>query len=418
MQKEEQSQVLVVGAGPVGMWTALLLAESGIRVTLIDEEARKAARSYACALHPRTLKLLDRFGLASELVQAGRRIETMAFYEGGERRAELKLSALSAEFPFLLVVPQSALEGALEQRLRQKTHVDVRWNHRLSSLREENGIVVATIDKLVETARGYSVPTWDWVVGKTLQTPVSFLIGADGHNSYVRRALGIEYEGVSAPEGFEVYEFETDADPPLEVAVVLDKASTNVMWPLSGNRCRWSFQLASLENTIFPSKERLNIVVVPVGAEGPQQRVQSLLRERAPWFKGGVREVGWSSRVEFEHRLAKQFGRGRCWLVGDSAHQTGPVGMQSVNLGLGEADQLVGAVKGILSGATSLDLLEAYNQSRREEWQRLLGVKGGLKAGPKASGWLRDRCARILSCLPASVEDIGILARQLGLDWQ
>jgi 2-polyprenyl-6-methoxyphenol hydroxylase-like FAD-dependent oxidoreductase len=417
MLRDEQTEALVVGAGPVGMLTALLLAEAGIAVGVIDEESRQAARSYACALHPHSLELLDRLGLARELIADGQRIETLAFYEGAERRAEVHLSKLATEFPFLLVTPQSALEEALERGLRQHAHVEVRWNHRLSSVREENGAVVATIDKLVETARGYIVPTWDWVVGKTLQTRVDFLIGADGHNSYVRRALGIEYEGVSAPEAFEVYEFETDIALSPSVAVVLDKTSTNVMWPLTGQRCRWSFQLPSVQDTEFPTKERSGFVILPSSPDQTRQRVQTLLRERAPWFKGSVGDLGWSSQVEFEHRLAKQFGRGHVWLAGDSAHQTGPVGMQSMNVGLREAEQLANAVRRVLRDAASVDILEAYNQSCRAEWQRLLGVTGRLKPGPKVNAWAKEGAARILPCLPAGAEGIGSLASQLGLDW-
>ena len=58
--REERTEVLVVGAGPVGLLTAILLAEAGIEVRIIDREARTTVRSYACALHPRTLRLLQR----------------------------------------------------------------------------------------------------------------------------------------------------------------------------------------------------------------------------------------------------------------------------------------------------------------------------------------------------------------------
>ena len=92
--REERTEVLVVGAGPVGLLTAILLAEAGIEVRIIDREERTTARSYACALHPRTLKLLDRMGLAAPIIERGRRIEKIAFYDGATRQAEVKLSEL------------------------------------------------------------------------------------------------------------------------------------------------------------------------------------------------------------------------------------------------------------------------------------------------------------------------------------
>src|SRR5437016_773859 len=109
--REGQTEVLVVGAGPVGLWIALSLAEAGVQVSIIDRESGITARNYACALHPGTLKLLDRFGLAAAAVERGRRVQKFAFYEGRSRAAELDLSKIAGDFPFLLLLPQSALES-------------------------------------------------------------------------------------------------------------------------------------------------------------------------------------------------------------------------------------------------------------------------------------------------------------------
>jgi 2-polyprenyl-6-methoxyphenol hydroxylase-like FAD-dependent oxidoreductase len=78
----------------------------------------------------------------------------------------------------------------------------------------------------------------EWVVGKTLRIRAGFVIGADGHHSQVRQCLGIDYEPLSEPIAFEVYEFETDAPLGSDVRVVLDDQTTNVLWPLPGDRCR------------------------------------------------------------------------------------------------------------------------------------------------------------------------------------
>src|SRR2546427_6591898 len=96
----------------------------------------------------------------------------------------------------------------------------------------------------------------------------------------------------------------------------------------------------------------------------------------------------WSADVQFEQRLARQFGQGRCWLAGDAAHQTSPVGMQSMNVGLCEAEFLAGILTKILRQNASTDLLESYNHERRNEWQRLLGLKGGLKPKPETDPWI------------------------------
>ena len=110
---------LVVGAGPVGLFTALLLADQGVPVRIVDEEFRTAAHSYALALHPRSLQLLDRAGVTADLLRQGYRVETVAFYEGSQRRGEMKLADVGGDFPYVLVMPQSVLEGVLERRLKE-----------------------------------------------------------------------------------------------------------------------------------------------------------------------------------------------------------------------------------------------------------------------------------------------------------
>src|SRR5689334_2027185 len=119
MQREQQADVLVVGAGPVGMLNALILAEAGIHVRIIDQEARTTSRTYACALHPATLAILDRLQLSGELLQTGRRVISVGFYEGEVQRAKVALSGLNTQFPFVLVMPQSHFESILEQRLKK-----------------------------------------------------------------------------------------------------------------------------------------------------------------------------------------------------------------------------------------------------------------------------------------------------------
>ena len=416
--REERTEVLVVGAGPVGLLTAILLAEAGIEVRIIDREARTAARSYACALHPRTLKLLDRLGLAGQMIERGRRVEKIAFYDGATRQAEVKLSQLGGAFPFMMILPQNVFEDALEQRLR-KAGVAVNWNHRFDDVQTEAGAVVATIEELGATGTGYIVPHWETVVKRSFPLRAQFLVGADGHGSLVRRRLGIEHTHMAGAEYFAAYEFEPADKVEEEVRVVLDPTSTNVLWPLLGNRCRWTFQLLKSEMASeFPEKERRGARVAQTTVdESIRQYVEKVAKRRAPWFMAGVKEITWCTEVVFEQRVAKQFGRDRCWLAGDAAHQTGPVGVQSMNVGMGEAVSLAGSLRRILREKAPLRLLEACEQEWQAEWRRLLGLTGGLKPRTETVPWVRERRGRILSCLPASHEDLAPLAGQLGLEF-
>ena len=199
MRRDDRTEVLVVGAGPVGMFTALRLAEGGVAVQLIDEESRTAGRSYACALHPRTLQLLDEVGVARDAIALGHRIESVAFYQGARRRAELNLSGLPGPFPFVLVLAQSALEDLLEKKLKERGGLKVRWNHRLAGLEIKDG-VTATIEELAMTGKGYIVPDFEMGVKKTVSAGADFVVGADGQNSVVRQRLDLDWERTGAPE--------------------------------------------------------------------------------------------------------------------------------------------------------------------------------------------------------------------------
>lgn len=415
--REDRTEVLVVGAGPVGLWTALLLSEAGIETVIVDRETRTAAHSYACALHPRTLKSLERFGLTAPLLDLGRKIPIVAFYDHATRQAELDLGKLGGEFPFLLVVPQNALEDLLEQRLR-RAGVPVRWNHRFDSVNDETEGVTATIEELEGTAVGYIVPHWETMVKQRGPVHAQFLLGADGHNSLVRQRLNLDYQRVAGPAFFAAYEFQSDQAGRDEIRVVLDDATTNVLWPLPQNRFRWTFQIVRSEtDPAFPEKERRSARLARSNVdEQIRDYVHRVARQRAPWFTTDLKEITWCTQVAFEQRVAAPFGRGRCWLLGDAAHQTGPTGVQSMNAGFAEAEAIVPLLKKVLRERESPRLLEMYGAEQLRIWKRLLGVEGGLKPRPDTRPWVGNRCSRLLSCLPAVKDELGPLAGQLGLD--
>jgi 2-polyprenyl-6-methoxyphenol hydroxylase-like FAD-dependent oxidoreductase len=420
MQREDQTEVLVVGAGPVGLFTALRLAEAGLRVQLIDQEPRTAGRSYACALHPRTLQLLEDAGLAAEAIQRGHRIETVAFYEGPKRRAVVSLARLPARFPFVLVLSQSVLEDLLEKKLKERSGLKVHWNHRLAGLEMKDGAAAAAIEEMALAGKGYIVPAFEMEVKKTIPARADYVVGADGQNSAVRQQLGIAWQQSGRPELFTIYELETEAKLPPEMSIVLHEQTVSVMWPFAENKCRWSFQWSQAEAPAdFPQKDRNRFTIAECpGEKDSRHQVLQLLAARAPWFQAGVKAVGWGADIQFEHRLARQLGRDRAWLAGDAAHQTTPVGMQSMNMGMREGADLAARLKRILRENGSPQLLEAYNQEQHTQWERLLGLQGEPKAGAATDAWVRQHGGRMLRCLPALDGDLSLLLNQLGLEFE
>ncbi|MEE8587104.1 MAG: NAD(P)/FAD-dependent oxidoreductase [Acidobacteriota bacterium] len=430
MARDRETEVLVVGAGPVGLFTGLVLAGKGIQVEIVEEEWRSTARSYALALHPYSLKLLDDLGLARELIEKGHQLHALAFYQKGERQVQLSYTKLPSPFPFILVLPQQALEEALVKRLKKKK-VKVEWNHRVDAIESDSHGVRVHIQRLRKEVTGYAVAGTEWVVDKAFTSKARFVVGADGHRSVVRRRLGIGFPEVAQPLLFAVFEFGAERLPEHEVRVVMDNGQTNVLWPMRGGRFRWSFQLESAAKFADPRiKSRLAVQVG--GRSYPhlgKDELQQLIAERAPWFDSPIRDVAWSIAVQFESRLADSFGKDRVWMVGDSAHLANPVGVQSMNVGLREAHDLASLLADLLRSKDPFanlvpgedaraghDPLQEFNLKRLAEWSQLLGLEGAPRPGDSANDWTSQHAPRILPCIPASGEDLSLLLKQAGLE--
>jgi 2-polyprenyl-6-methoxyphenol hydroxylase-like FAD-dependent oxidoreductase len=411
-----KTDVLVVGAGPTGLVTALALVEQGVEVEVIEEEWRPAGHSYALALHPSALEVLDGLGLAGAASEKGRRLEALTLLDGQKVQTTLPVADAGAPFPFVLALPQDVLERLLGQRLADKG-VPVHWSHRLASLQPAAEGVVATVQRLAKESTGYAVAHTEWTVEREVEFRAAFVVGADGHRSLVRRALDVPFEEAGPSEVFAVVECQQGPDVPDEIRLVLDPGTVSALWPLPGGRARWSLGLEAPE---VSSEERFKSRLTTMLGERffphlEEARARALLRERAPWFDEARRELGWSAEVRFERRLAAAFGRDRVWLVGDAAHLTGPAGMQSMNAGLAEAKDLAARIARIGRGEAGIEALEAYGREHRAQWELLLGRAGGLRVRDATPGFAAKNAARLLPCLPATGESLGALAGRLGL---
>jgi 2-polyprenyl-6-methoxyphenol hydroxylase-like FAD-dependent oxidoreductase len=410
MLRHSDPEVLVVGAGPVGLMAALFLQQHGIRVEVIDTHQRTTQHSYALAIHPRTLRILDEAGLSEGLIGAGRKLTKIAYYEGRERRAEIDYSVLPSRHPYLLVLRQSLLERAAEGALGQKK-LKVLWGHRLQSLGADDAPPRAEVATLDQVATGYPVARAEWLVVRSETIRPAYVIGADGYDSAVRRMAGIDMETHGAGQVFSVYEIEAAGDLPTEARVILDPDVTSVYWPLEEGRCRWGFQIQDA-----------------AGHQASMERLEQLIAARAPWCTARPTQIYWSTMGLFESRVARSFGKGGVWLAGDAAHQAAPIGVHSMNSGLVEARELATRMTRILREGGAAGLLEEYAASTHEAWQGLLGASiptrtapaappagREVRALPGADPWVRQVGARIRACVPASGEDLEPLLEQIGL---
>jgi 2-polyprenyl-6-methoxyphenol hydroxylase-like FAD-dependent oxidoreductase len=413
---KHKTEALVVGAGPVGLMAAAQLAKRKMSVRIVDAGWQGTGLSYALGLHPGSMDLLDELGLAEPVVDAGYRVDKIAFHEGGTRREVLDLTALGCKYPFLTILPQNTLERGLEGWLHAN-QVKVEWNHRVAGIADEGPPVQVTLERLGEDSTGYAVARRIQVIEKTSAVEANFVLGADGHQSVVRRHLSTDFEQIGDPALFAVFEFETDVDLHHQAHVILNPDTTNVLWPLPGGRCRWSFQLTDQSefdgDRVKTRLSELGRWILPALDQG---RLEALIAERAPWFEGSIREIIWSVAIRFEKRLAASFGRNGLWLAGDSAHLANPVGVHSMNVGFREVHDLVERRQAVLHQGAADQTMHDYDAERRAEWRQLFDLDHALKPAAHASDFVKANAARILGCAPASGTLLQELLRPIGLE--
>jgi 2-polyprenyl-6-methoxyphenol hydroxylase-like FAD-dependent oxidoreductase len=394
---ERRTQVLVVGAGPVGLLAALRLRQRGLDVLVVEQNEHTTARSFAAVLHPHTLALLSGLGSLDPFVWQGRVFKRVVIFAGGERRALLDVPGGSELAQGGLTLPHNVLRSALEQALAAQG-VYVEYLHRLASLADDGAEVRAEVMRREPVStppsrRGH----FEWLEVETISVRASFVIGADGRESSVRKLLGIPWRqtGPARLFGF----FDVPHEPPAgqNIELVLD-AETSAMYPLHGGTTRYTFELDRA-----PTE--------PLDAE----KLRKLRAARMPWHPVNRESVEWSSVHTFEPAWSERFGRNRMWLAGDAAHTTNPLGTQSLNVGLREARDLANAVADSAPGRSVEPLASGYAAQREREWRGLLSLGEKPRLQPNAPSWVRHHVAELVAALPASGDDLDESLAQLGI---
>ena len=178
----ERNSIIIVGAGPVGLVSAVCLARAGIASVLLEASPETPRDLRASTVHPPTLDMLDEIGVAGNYIKLGVTTDTWQVIHLGTRdRVVFDLSVLKdhTRHPYRLQCEQYNLSPILFEHARASGLVDIRLGAEVTDVSQDDDKVTAraTID------------------GETQEFEGRFLIGADGAHSVVRRALGFPLEG-------------------------------------------------------------------------------------------------------------------------------------------------------------------------------------------------------------------------------
>lgn len=397
MIRSGTSSILVVGAGPVGLVTAIALREQGLPVRVVDSQAADTKRTYPAIIHPRTLRTLSSLGMKALLEWRGHHIQRLALYTEGIRRATLELPAAGEPAPGAMTLPQDALREALMQRLSELGTL-VEWQTRLRSLAQDDAgarVELARRER-VEGASPELGTEWLDVASETVDAP--FVIGADGIQSSVRRLLGIQWLPHGSRQIYAFYDA-PDGHASDEAQLAFHERLGSSVYPLQNDVSRFTFQVS-----------------VSSGSAPTLSDLRRLLDASMPWYTTEAPRFEWSGTAEFNPALAERFGEGRVWLVGDAAHSTGPLGGQSLNVGIHEGVDLAHRIAEHQDRPAASPVGLGYGQQRRLEWQRLLGSGTNKADLTRSEEWLRRHFDALLPALPAAGDDLDDLLDQLGVE--
>jgi 2-polyprenyl-6-methoxyphenol hydroxylase-like FAD-dependent oxidoreductase len=362
-----RTEVLVVGAGPVGLAVATSLAGHGHDVTVVERQAAGANTSRAAVVHARTLEMLERIGVSKRLAGLGIHASQFSIRDGDRELVPVRFDQLSTEYPYTLMVPQNITEQVLLDRLEE-------LGGRVHRPYVATG-VSQTADAAEVTLES----------GEAIRA--QYVVAADGMKSAIRDLSGLGCDGNGALAlSFTLADVRVEGGLPAdEVLLFFSTPGMLVAAPLPDG----SFRLVA---EVDDAPEQPDILYA-----------QRLLDTRGPRHAPvRVAEVVWGSRFRIHERVADQYRAGRVLLAGDSAHTHSPAGGQGMNLGLRDAVTLGDALSVALREGRE-DKLDEYAAGSRAEAIEVVALAHRLTrlaTAPAAVRPLRNVALRLAAHLP------------------
>jgi 3-(3-hydroxy-phenyl)propionate hydroxylase len=328
--------VVVVGAGPVGLATAIDLAQHGVPVVLLDDDCSLSSGSRAICFAKRTLEIFDRLGCGTRMTDKGVSWNVGKVFLRDELIYTFNLLPESGhEKPAFINLQQYYVEGYLAERAARLPSLQMRWKNRVTGLRQHDGYVEVTVD----------TPDGEY----TLQA--HYLVAADGSKSPLRKLMGLDTQGRVFKDRFLIADVKMKAEFPTERWFWFDP-------PFHPNQ---SVLLHRQPDNVWRIDFQLGWDADPVLEKQPERvlpRVRALLGEDAEF------ELEWVSVYTFACQRMAHFRHGRVLFAGDSAHGVSPFGARGANSGVQDADNLGWKLRLVLKGQSPDALLDSYAYER------------------------------------------------------
>jgi 2-polyprenyl-6-methoxyphenol hydroxylase-like FAD-dependent oxidoreductase len=365
----DNTDILIVGAGPVGLFLANECARRGLRYRIEEAHSGQSEHSKALAIFPRTLEIFDMAGVVGPFLERANRVTSVSVVSHGRRLAHLRFAPEESPYQFVAMVPQDVTERLLAEELRRKGGA-VEYETTFISAAEQCGGVNVMLERK----------------GEPINIRASFVVGCDGAHSAVRHQLNLPFEGEEYNDAFMLADVETnDTLPADEMQICPSELGPVAIFPISSTR------------------RRIVAVIDKTEGDAPSlELVRKVAAQRAP---NGleVRALHWSSYFQIHQRQVARLRVGRCFLAGDAAHIHSPFGGQGMNTGLHDIWNLAWKLDCALRGHGDGELLESYSAERRPVIKQVIKTTDlmtkALGTPSKLAQILRDTMIPVMSRL-------------------
>jgi 2-polyprenyl-6-methoxyphenol hydroxylase-like FAD-dependent oxidoreductase len=328
-----ETEVIIVGAGPVGLLLANLLGARGIRTLVFDRQDQPLESSMAIGVTPPSMEILRRLGLDKVFHHAGVPVRYAEVHESRRRLGRLDFAQLKSDYPFFLSIPQARTVEILHANLAQ-----------FPSVKLTSGVEFVG---LTQDANGVRVELREVRSGVRLEGRSRFLAGCDGHRSVVRGAGGLRVVEKKYSQRFVMADFSDRSGLGNEACLFFGPNASVESFPLPGGWRRWIVLANDLHN------------------EAPEAYLIRIVKQHAG-FDLSSEPVQFVSPFGAKRMLVNQYHAGRVVLAGDAAHTMSSIGGQGMNTGFADAEMLAELLPGALTDPDSIfKRFALYDRVRR-----------------------------------------------------
>jgi 2-polyprenyl-6-methoxyphenol hydroxylase-like FAD-dependent oxidoreductase len=328
----ESPKVIIVGAGPVGLLSAIILQKSGIKFRIFEKEKERSKLSKALAIHAGTLELLEKIDveLLKKFLARGKQIREMRL----GKKHKINIGIIPSKYNFILMLEQRETERILEEHLANIGKVVERSNQVIDAKNYQQRVTI----KLRNSKQDF-------------ETSADYLLDCSGAHSMIRKeVLRLPFKG-------EKY---------LGKIVMGDVKINSLISQNVGRAVRNEAGVAAF--VPLNEKNFFRVILIPNSAEKIPPEIslsffKNLAQKICPEIKLS-KDYQWLTSFEISKRMVGKLKVGRIFLLGDAAHIHSPIGGQGMNLGMQDAFNICHKLQRVLVNAEDEKILELYEKER------------------------------------------------------